>query len=96
MNGPDFDYGKSDFWTWDQPMYDHLRWLRENEPVRWSEKSELWVVSRFEEVNYASKNNEKFCSGQGVLPSNPAKLGLIDEDEPRHQRLRRLDVPAAQ
>ena len=90
MNATDFDYGKSDFWTWDEAMYDHLRWLRENDPIHWSEKSGLWVVSRFAEVNYASKNNEKFCSGEGVLPSNPAKLGLIDEDEPRHQRLRRL------
>ncbi len=90
MTHSDVNYGTSDFWTWDEPMWDHLRWLRENDPVHWSEKSDLWVVSRFEHVNYASKHNELFCSGEGVLPSNPAKLGLIDEDEPRHQELRRL------
>ena len=39
MNATDFDYGKSDFWTWDEAMYDHLRWLRENDPIHWSEKS---------------------------------------------------------
>lgn len=90
MSIPDFDYGKSDFWTWDQPMYDQLKWLRENDPVHWSEKSNLFILSKFEDVMFASKNNEIFCSGEGVLPSNPAKLGLIDEDEPRHQKLRRL------
>ena len=90
MSITDFDYGKSDFWTWDEPMYDQLRWLRENDPIHWSEKSKLFVLSRFEDVMYASKNNEIFCSGEGVLPDNPAKLGLIDEDEPRHQKLRRL------
>lgn len=87
---PDFDYGKSDFWTWDQSMYDHLRWLRENDPIHWSEASQLYVISKFEDLAYISKNNHIFCSGQGVLPGNPAKLGLIDEDEPRHGQLRKL------
>jgi cytochrome P450 family 142 subfamily A polypeptide 1 len=90
MNPSDINFGQSDFWTWDAPMYEQLRWLRENAPIFWSEKTGAWIVSRFADVNYASKHNELFCSGEGVLPSNPAKLGLIDEDEPRHQQLRRL------
>ena len=90
MPPADVNYGKSDFWTWDDAMYDHLKWLRENDPVHWSEKTGAYVLSRFEDVMFASKNNEIFCSGEGVLPDNPAKLGLIDEDEPRHQQLRRL------
>lgn len=90
MTPADVNYGKSDFWTWDQPMWDHLKWLRENDPVHWSEKTDAFILTRFEDVMFASKNNEIFCSGDGVLPDNPAKLGLIDEDEPRHQQLRRL------
>ncbi|MDG2306838.1 MAG: cytochrome P450 [Candidatus Binatia bacterium] len=90
MTPADVNYGKSDFWTWDEAMYDRLRWLRENDPVHWSEETGAYILSRFEEVTFASKNNELFCSGEGVLPENPAKLGLIDEDEPRHQKLRRL------
>lgn len=90
MTPADANYGTSEFWTWDESMYDHLRWLRENDPVHWSDESGLFVVSKFADVFYASKNNELFCSGEGVLPSNPAKLGMIDEDEPRHQLLRRL------
>jgi len=83
-------YGTADFWTWDEPMWEQLRWLRENDPVHWSEADGLWVATRFEEVSYVSKNHELFCSGQGVLPVGDMKLGLIDEDEPRHTELRRL------
>jgi cytochrome P450 family 142 subfamily A polypeptide 1 len=86
----DTEYGESPFWSWDETMWEHMRWLRENDPVHWSEKDQVWVLSRFAEVSYASKNNEIFCSGEGVLPNNPAKLGLIDEDEPRHTKLRSL------
>lgn len=90
MTPADVNYGKSDFWTWDTAMYEHLRWLRENDPVHWSEKTGAYIISKFDDVTYCSKNNEIFCSGEGVLPDNPAKLGLIDEDEPRHQQMRRL------
>jgi cytochrome P450 family 142 subfamily A polypeptide 1 len=41
-------------------------------------------------VCFISKNNEIFCSGLGVRPNNHFKLGLIDEDEPRHGQVRRL------
>jgi len=76
--------------AWDENMRDRMRWLRENDPVHWSERSRLWVVSKFEDVNYASKNHPIFCSGGGVRPGSAVKLPLIDEDEPRHTQLRRL------
>jgi len=76
--------------TWDDTMGERMRWLREHDPVHWSEVNQLWVVSKFADVTYVSKNNKIFCSGQGVRPGNPTKLGLIDEDEPRHTQLRSL------
>jgi cytochrome P450 family 142 subfamily A polypeptide 1 len=85
---PNVDYLAAS--SWDDTMHERMKWLRENEPVYWSEKSQLWVISKFEDVAYVSKNNDLFCSGFGVRPGNPVKLGLIDEDEPRHTRLRRL------
>jgi cytochrome P450 family 142 subfamily A polypeptide 1 len=85
---PDVDYRAAD--SWDHTMSARMKWLRDNEPVYWSEKSQLWVISKFEDVSYVSKNNEIFCSGFGVRPGNPVKLGLIDEDEPRHTQIRRL------
>ncbi len=84
----DVDFKNSANWT--PEMDERLTYLREKEPVFWSEKSDLWILTRFEEVAFVSKNNKIFCSSQGVRPGNPVKLGLIDEDEPRHGQLRRL------
>lgn len=76
--------------NWDESMPGRLRWLRENDPVYWSEKDQLWVVTRFEDVATVSKNQDLFTSAEGVRPGNPAKLGLIDEGEPRHTQMRSL------
>jgi len=85
---PNVDYTGAK--AWDHTMHDRMRWLRENAPVYWSGKSNLWVVSKYDDVCHVSKNHKTFCSGFGVRPGNPVKLGLIDEDEPRHTQLRRL------
>ncbi|MGH0038561.1 MAG: cytochrome P450 [Myxococcota bacterium] len=82
------DYVDSTNWT--PEMAERLRWLRDHEPVYWAEKSNLWVVTRFEDVVTVSKDQGLFTSGRGVRPGNPAKLGLIDEEEPRHGMLRNL------
>jgi cholest-4-en-3-one 26-monooxygenase len=76
--------------SWDATMLARMRWLREHDPVHWSDTNRLWVVSKFADVAYVSKNHKLFCSGHGVRPGNPTKLTLIDEDEPRHTRLRGL------
>ena len=76
--------------SWDDQMPERMRWLRENEPIHWSEKDQLWVVSTFEDVSYVSKHQELFTSALGVRPAMDTKLGLIDEDEPRHGQLRKL------
>ena len=85
---PNVDYLAAE--SWDEAMEERLTWLRQNDPVYWSDACKLWVVTKYEDVSYVSKNNQLFCSGQGVRPGNPIKLGLIDEDEPRHTQLRRL------
>lgn len=76
--------------TWDGGMWERLRWLRENDPVHWDEKNDIWVLSRYAEVMHVSKNHELFCSGEGTRPNMPTKLSLIDMDEPRHGQLRKL------
>ena len=78
----DIDFSVSSNWT--PEMEGRMRWLRENEPVFWSEKSGYWVISTFEHVSYVSKHNELFCSGEGVRPSLPITLRLA---------LRLLGVP---
>jgi cytochrome P450 family 142 subfamily A polypeptide 1 len=76
--------------SWDDQMPARMRWLRQNDPVHWSEPDGLWLVSKFADVSYVSKHQELFTSAYGVRPANPAKLGLIDEGEPRHGQLRNL------
>ena len=76
--------------SWDETMPERLRWLRRHEPVHWSEKDQLWVVTRFEHVVEVSKDQDRFTSAEGTRPNNPVRLALIDEGEPRHGELRRL------
>jgi cytochrome P450 family 142 subfamily A polypeptide 1 len=88
--GIDLNVDFVDAQNWDGAMRDRMRWLCENDPVHWSERSRLWVITSFEEISYVSKNHQLFHSGEGVRPRNPIRLPLIDEDEPRHTQLRRL------
>ena len=76
--------------SWDPQMHERVRWLRRNDPVHWSELDDLWLITRFEDVAYVSKDQDLFTSGEGVRPQNPARFGLIDESEPRHGKLRGL------
>ena len=62
----DVDFSQST--SWNHEMADRMRWLRENEPIFWSEKTQSFIISRFEDVVFVSKNNDLFCSGEGVLP----------------------------
>ena len=85
----DIDFGHASAWNADMP--ERTRWLRENASVFWSEKTGAYIVTRFEDVVHVSKHNETFCSGEGVLPGRiDAKIGMIDEDEPRHTEMRSL------
>ena len=79
MNEVDLDIEFMAEGSWDQDMPARMRWLRENDPVHWSEKDGVFVVSRYDDVCHVSKNQQLFTSEQGVRPGNPAKLGLIDE-----------------
>jgi cytochrome P450 family 142 subfamily A polypeptide 1 len=76
--------------NWDARMPERTRWLREHDPVHWSEKDQLWVLTRFEDVSYVSKHQDLFTSAHGVRANNPVNIGLIDEGEPHHGELRGL------
>jgi len=46
-------------------MHQRMRWLRTNRPVFWSEKTQAFIISRYDDVVIVSKNNDVFCSGEG-------------------------------
>jgi cytochrome P450 family 142 subfamily A polypeptide 1 len=89
MVNVDVPFLASSSWR-EHEMRERMRWLRHNDPVRWSEPDGLWLISKFEDVAFISKNQGLFTSEKGVRPGNDAKLGLIDEGEPRHAQLRAL------
>lgn len=77
--------------SWNAEMPERMRWLRENEPVFWSEKTDAFILSCYQEVMSVSKDSKLFCSGDGVLPDPRVKnIGMIDEDEPHHSEMRGL------
>lgn len=86
MNDSNISY--LDSASWNDRIWERFAWLRENDPIHWSPIDEVFVVTRFEDVSYVSKNQSLFTSAQGVRPRNPAKIGLIDEGEPRHGQIR--------
>jgi cytochrome P450 family 142 subfamily A polypeptide 1 len=87
----DIDIAYLDSANWNErDMLARMKWLRENDPVHWSERDQCWLVTKFADVEYCSKHQELFTSAFGVRPGSPMKIGLIDEEEPRHSQLRAL------
>jgi cytochrome P450 family 142 subfamily A polypeptide 1 len=76
--------------TWyQQHPFEHYRWMRENAPVYWDPKSEVWGVTGHADIQKMSRTPELFCSGKGSRPDhwNPS---MINYDDPEHKRRRNL------
>ena len=84
----DVDVAFLDPATWDAQIHERMRWLRRNDPVHWSAKDDCWVLSKYDDVSLVSKDQDLFTSEHGVRLGNAPKIGLIDEGEPRHGKLR--------
>jgi len=69
------------------PVY---RWLRANAPVYRDEKHQLWLLSKYADVAYVSKNPKLFCSRFGVTPDADVMISLVTMDDPRHAQLRAI------
>jgi cytochrome P450 len=69
------------------PVY---RELRENHPVHYLEKRDLWVVTRYDDIQQMTKDPETWTSREGVVPSGyqPDNPSLITIDPPHHTTMR--------
>jgi cytochrome P450 family 142 subfamily A polypeptide 1 len=85
----DIDVDYLDASAWDERAPERMRLLRSDAPIYWAPRSELFVVSKYEDIDAISKNPQVFLSGQGVRPGIPVRQALIDEDDPKHCQLRR-------
>jgi cytochrome P450 family 142 subfamily A polypeptide 1 len=70
-----------------EPAY---AWLRANAPVYWDERRKLWGLARYEDVLAAEKDPATFSNAEGSRPNMAPNPYMIDMDDPRHARQRRL------
>ena len=70
--------------------HDVYRELRENHPVHYVEKRDIWVVSRYHDIQQMIKDPETWTSRHGVLPNpyRPDNPTLITIDPPNHTVMR--------
>ena len=76
------------------------RWLHEYAPIYWHGAQELWILSKWEDIRFASRNPSLFASGGGVLVPRRAvhrngrggrrPPSLQEMDPPEHGLYRQL------
>jgi cytochrome P450 len=84
-------YDPLQFYEDPYPIYRHLR---NNAPVYRNEDRDVWVLSRYHDVQWAARDWKRFISGRGVdIDVEDYSLGpgdFLDLDPPRHDELRRV------
>ena len=70
--------------------YPAYEWLRREHPVYYNETLDLWVLSRYADIEWAARRPEIFSSAQGVGPDRQEGASMITKDPPAHTRLRKL------
>lgn len=69
--------------AYDDP-WEAYRWLRNNDPVHWSDEGQIWICSRHAEVNHVSRRADLYSTKHGVRPRNPVPLSILTMDDPEH------------
>jgi len=69
------------------PLY---TWLREEAPLYWDEQSELWCVSRYDDIVAVARDPETFTSTEGNVPKMPSDGSFINLDGRAHTQRRGL------
>lgn len=77
--------------AWVDDPHDVYRELREKHPVYYVEERDLWVVSRYDDVQMVLRLPERFSSASGVVPSGyaPDSPTIITSDPPLHTPIRK-------
>jgi cytochrome P450 family 142 subfamily A polypeptide 1 len=90
---PDFDLDALDPTLYVRGVaHETFQQLRDDDPVHWDDRNEIWVVTKHADVMYVERNPELFCSGQGIRPrgGGAGDLSIVSLDDPEHARQRKL------
>ena len=96
ISAADVDIDYLDASAWDGRAHERMRWLRHNAPVYWAPKSDLFVLSKYDDIRFVSKNPDLVASGLGnqIEDPLPGQLentrSMITMDPPAHPRYRKL------
>jgi len=85
---PGVDLVAGEFWAGDP--HTPLAWMRENAPVYWDEKGQVWGIAAYDDVRHVSRHPDTWSSAGGIRPAYPALPMMIDMDDPEHWRRRKL------
>jgi cytochrome P450 family 142 subfamily A polypeptide 1 len=85
---PEIDLLAGEFYSHDPHRL--WRWMRENAPVYWDEKNEVWGITRYEDVLAIEKAPAAFNSHRSPRPHGDPLPMMISMDDPAHTRRRKL------
>ena len=69
------------------------RWLRDEAPCYWDPHNGIWGFSRYRDVMDAERNTRRYSSAHGSRPLIEMSESMINRDDPRHLRQRKLVAP---
>ncbi len=87
-DGMDIDLVSGEFWGRNPQA--ELRWLRENRPVFWDERNEIWGIARYDHLKEIATRPTVFSNAGGIRPDSGPIPMMIDMDDPAHLRRRML------
>jgi len=84
------------FSFYDDPYPIYTR-LRREAPLYHNADRDLWVLTRFADIQAVSRNWQTYSSGEGVVLDDESEFyapgGFVDQDPPSHDRLRTVLAP---
>src|SRR3954452_4953348 len=76
-------------WYAQQP-YELWAWMRENAPVYWDPKGEVWGITKYDDVLAIEKDPKTYSSFKAPRPHGDPLPMMISMDDPLHTRRRKL------
>ncbi len=84
----EIDLLSGQFWAGDH--HEAFTWMRAEAPVYFDPNSQLWAVTRYDDLKAVSTDPRRFSSAQGIRPESGPLPMMIDMDDPAHLRRRKL------